>query len=141
MARQRPLFRALRRTLTAGAVLSGATPLLFGAEAEDQELYEGERFTVTGSRILRAEIEGANPVTIITREDLEATGEISVADVIRQTTYNTFGSFRESSTEVFVPVMPSGFSSIETTRPGTPRHIIRFLSSSSSLRRPSPGQS
>jgi len=96
MARQRPLIHALRRALSAGLVLSGVTPLVFSAEAED-ELYEGDRFTVTGSRILRAEIEGANPITIITREDLEATGEISVADVLRQSTYNTFGSFRESS--------------------------------------------
>ena len=97
MARQRPLIYALRRALTAGAVLSGVTPLVFSAEAEDEEFYEGDRFTVTGSRILRAEIEGANPITIITREDLDATGEISVAEVLRQSVYNTFGSFRDQS--------------------------------------------
>jgi len=95
MNNRNQLYSAIRRALAAGVVASVASPFVYAAEGDDT--YEGDRFTVTGSRILRTEVEGANPVTIITREDLDASGEISVADVLRQTTFNSFGSFREQS--------------------------------------------
>ena len=42
-------------------------------------------------------MEGVAPITVITAEDLEITGEVSVADVLRDSTFNSFGSSAESS--------------------------------------------
>lgn len=67
------------------------------ARAEDAKEEAVERVEVTGSRIKRIEIEGPSPVTTITREDIEKTGDVSVGDVLRNSTFNTFGSFRETS--------------------------------------------
>lgn len=56
-----------------------------------------DRIEVTGSRIKRVDVEGPSPVTVISRQDIETAGEISVADFLRNTVYNSFGSARESS--------------------------------------------
>ena len=56
-----------------------------------------DRVEVTGSRIKRAEIEGPNPITVISRQDIEVSGELSVADFLRNNVYNSYGSARESS--------------------------------------------
>jgi len=51
-----------------------------------------QKITVTGSRIKRLDFEGPLPVTVIDREEIDASGDLTVADVVRRTTYNTFGS-------------------------------------------------
>lgn len=56
-----------------------------------------ERVEITGSRIKRIEIEGPSPVTTISRDAIEASGDVSVGDVLRTSTFNSFGSFRETS--------------------------------------------
>lgn len=56
-----------------------------------------ERVQVTGSHIKRVDVEGASPVQTITRSDIEKTGYNSAADVLRDTTSNSFGSQREAS--------------------------------------------
>lgn len=56
-----------------------------------------DRVEVTGSRIKRADIEGAVPVTVIDRATLDATGKVSVADVLRDATFSSFGNFRPQS--------------------------------------------
>jgi len=86
-----PLARGIRLALL-GAGL-GATALA-GAQDEATEL---DRIEVTGSRIKRVDIEGPTPITVIDREDLELTGDLSVADVLRASTFNTLGSIREAS--------------------------------------------
>jgi iron complex outermembrane receptor protein len=63
--------------------------------AEEEEAIE--EVVVTGSRIQRAVSDAPSPVTTITSEDLELSGLSNVADVLRSTTYNSFGSFRERS--------------------------------------------
>ncbi|WP_456418547.1 TonB-dependent receptor plug domain-containing protein [Thiolapillus sp.] len=73
-----------------GIALSG----IAGAEEEAVKLQKEE---VTGSHIKRVDIEGALPVTVITREQIDMSGEISVADVLRATPFNSFGSFRPQS--------------------------------------------
>ena len=51
-----------------------------------------EEVVVTGSRIKRENIEeAALPVTVITRVELEESGETSVADYIRDLPFNSFG--------------------------------------------------
>jgi iron complex outermembrane recepter protein len=90
------LSEAVRYGLAAGAVgLLGLTAA--PAFAQDDEATRLERIEVTGSRIKRAEVEGALPVTVIDRQQLEASGDTSVADYLRNTTFNSFGSFRPQS--------------------------------------------
>ena len=56
---------------------------------------------VTGSRIKRIDLEDARPVVVITREDIELSGQESVADVLRSSPLNTSGSSRETSGNSF----------------------------------------
>jgi iron complex outermembrane receptor protein len=52
---------------------------------------------VTGSRLSRASMEGALPVTVISRDAIQASGKISVADALRSSTFNSFGSYTSIS--------------------------------------------
>jgi iron complex outermembrane receptor protein len=52
---------------------------------------------VTGSRIKRADVEGALPVTVINRAELEASGSTTVAEFMRSTTFSSAGNFRPQS--------------------------------------------
>ena len=58
---------------------------------------ESQRIEVTGSRIKRADVEGALPVTVVTREELEASGQVTVADFMRTVSFASFGNFRPQS--------------------------------------------
>jgi iron complex outermembrane receptor protein len=64
---------------------------------DDAEEEEVEEIIVTGSRIARGDPDGASPVITIDAGDIKATGEISLAEVLRQQTFNSFGSFQPSS--------------------------------------------
>ena len=91
------LLRSIRAVL---AVTAATTTSLVSGQAlaqEEEDIAEQGLITVTGSRIRRVDIETPQPVTIISREDIDATGLISVADVLRQNSLNTFGSFKERS--------------------------------------------
>ncbi|RYZ74741.1 MAG: TonB-dependent receptor, partial [Lysobacteraceae bacterium] len=50
-----------------------------------------------GSRLKRAEIEGAVPVIVIDRATIDASGDVSVADVLRDSTFASFGNFKPQS--------------------------------------------
>ena len=67
------------------------------AQDEDEDAAELGKIEVTGSRLTQTDIETAQPVTIITREDIELSGFSTVAEVLQATPYNSFGSFRETS--------------------------------------------
>ncbi|BCT91535.1 TonB-dependent receptor [Lysobacter helvus] len=82
---------AIRRALFAGAIAAVALPL----QAQDVADAAGDagaapapttldRITVTGSRISRAvDVETVQPVTVLTRQDMERSGVQSVADVLQ----------------------------------------------------------
>ena len=93
------LSNAVRLGLAAGTV-SLMSLVAAPAFAQD-EAAEGEktmeRIEVTGSRIKRADVEGALPVTVIDREAIDASGDTNVADFLRNTTFNSFGSVRPQS--------------------------------------------
>jgi iron complex outermembrane receptor protein len=88
---------AVRYALTAGVAASLGAPAVLAQQAQDEEARELDRVQVTGSRISRLDVEGPSPVTIISREDLDLSGDISVSDVLRNLSSNSFGSFRERS--------------------------------------------
>jgi iron complex outermembrane receptor protein len=89
---------AIRLALLPTAFAGLAAPGLVSAqEADAEETTTLDQIEVTGSRIKRADIEGALPVTVITRQQLDVSGDISVSEYLRDTTFNSFGSFRPQS--------------------------------------------
>jgi len=94
MLNAKQLPNAIRFALLAGA--ASTMGIANNAIAQD-EAATLDRIEVTGSRIKRADIEGALPVTVIDRQQLELSGDTSVADYLRNTTFNSFGSFRPQS--------------------------------------------
>jgi iron complex outermembrane recepter protein len=94
---------AVTVALTAGAASLASSGAAFAQSANDGQTASGQQTTtldrieVTGSRIRRTEVEGPNPITVVSRADMQAAGEISVADFLRNNVYNSFGSTRESS--------------------------------------------
>ena len=94
------LERAVRLVLFTGAITAfAASPAAMAQQEGDDEEDQLElgRQVVTGSRIKRIDLEEARPVVVITRDDIELSGQESVADVLRSSPVNTFGSSREVS--------------------------------------------
>ena len=97
--KRNPISNAVYKALLTGFVASSAlgTVALAQDNDEDQNVEEQGKITVTGSRIKRSDVEGAVPVTVITREQIELSGESSAAQFIRNMTFNSTGSFRPQS--------------------------------------------
>jgi iron complex outermembrane receptor protein len=93
------LSGAIRFALFAGAASTfAAMPALAqDAPADESEVTELDRIEVTGSRLKRADIEGAVPVVVIDRTQIDASGDVSVADVLRDSTFASFGNFKPQS--------------------------------------------
>jgi iron complex outermembrane receptor protein len=91
----RELNRAITVALAAGSVVAFASPVY--AQDDDSKETKMETVEVTGSRIKRTDAEGSLPITVIDRQELELSGDVSVADYLRNTTFNSFGSFRPQS--------------------------------------------
>ncbi|NIY88384.1 TonB-dependent receptor plug domain-containing protein [Vibrio campbellii] len=67
------------------------------AQAEEQQVEKLQKMKVTGSHLTRQSIEGSTPIAVLDRADIERAGDISIADVIRKSPYNSFGSHNERS--------------------------------------------
>ncbi|ATZ72562.1 TonB-dependent receptor [Idiomarina sp. X4] len=81
-----------RKSLTAAAVTACLSfPAVAVAQDADEKV---ERIEVTGSRIKQVDMETASPVTTITAEDIQISGEPTVADVLNNASVNSFGSWR-----------------------------------------------
>lgn len=90
---------AITFALVVGATAVAGTGVAFAQDqqATSERATTLDRIEVTGSRIKRADIEQALPVTVIDRAQLEASGDVSVADYLRNTTFNSFGSYQTTS--------------------------------------------
>lgn len=94
------LSKAVRLAVAFGAASTAAfTGSVYAQEAEEAKGVE--RIEVTGSRLQRTDIEGALPVTVISREELSVSGDISVSDYLRDTNFNSFGSYQSTSGSSF----------------------------------------
>ncbi len=60
-----------------------------------------EEVIVTGSRIRRAVSDAPSPLSVMNRLEIDLTGLENVADVLRGTNFNSFGSYRERSGNSF----------------------------------------
>ena len=105
---------ALMQALSAGMVAGVAT-----TPALAQAPQSVEKIEITGSRIKRAEAEGALPVTTIEREDLEASGQTTVAEFIRGISFATAGNFRPQSGS-----SAQGFSEVNLRGLGSRRTLV-----------------
>ncbi|MGL5048941.1 MAG: TonB-dependent receptor plug domain-containing protein, partial [Shewanella sp.] len=99
MLRSNLLANSVRLALVSGAAaVALSTPMVLAAEADTTKAKEEvERIEVTGSRIKRTDMEGAVPVTVIDRAAIDMSGQTSVTDLLRNTTFNSAGSFRPQS--------------------------------------------
>ena len=84
-----------RKSLTAAAVAATlGMPAIAAAQDTGSNGQQPERIEVTGSRIKQVDMETASPVTTITAEDIQISGEPTVADVLNNASVNSFGSWR-----------------------------------------------
>jgi iron complex outermembrane receptor protein len=95
--KRNPITNAVQKALFTGFIASSAFGTVALAQDSDESVEEQGKITVTGSRIKRSDVEGALPITVITREQIELSGESNAADFIRNLTFNSAGSFRPQS--------------------------------------------
>jgi len=71
--------------LSVGALAASYAPLAVAQDADEQEA-EGtiEEVIVTGSRIRRADIDSASPVTVLDRDEIEASGLTDVGNLLQR---------------------------------------------------------
>jgi iron complex outermembrane recepter protein len=80
------------------ALAFGGLTLLPAAQAQTTTTASADqRVEITGSRLRRAETEGALPVTVIDRAAIEASGQVSVSELMREVTFSSFGNFKPQS--------------------------------------------
>ncbi|TKB44680.1 TonB-dependent receptor [Thalassotalea mangrovi] len=113
------LAKSVRLALMFGASATAAISANAFAAEEEAQAEEVERIEVTGSRIKRTDMEGALPVTVIDRTQIDLSGESSVADLLRNTTFNSTGSFRPQSGS-----SAQGVSSINLRGIGADRTLV-----------------
>ena len=87
----------LRSAILLALVAVPMGPALAQSDSDENGAKQLDTITVTGSRIKLADVVGALPVVVIDRVQLETSGEVSVADYLRNTTFNSFGSYQSTS--------------------------------------------
>ncbi|MBL8513809.1 MAG: TonB-dependent receptor plug domain-containing protein, partial [Betaproteobacteria bacterium] len=91
-------------TLFLALSAAGLVTMMCGASAQTPAPtapQKVEKIEVTGSNIKRVDAEGASPVQIITREDIEKSGSSTVGDLMRGLPVNGAGSFDDTFTGSF----------------------------------------
>ncbi len=79
-----PLYQAVQYALVPSAMAGFAlsSSFVFAQDSED-EAADLDRVQVTGSRISRIDIEGANPVTVLDRDDIKRTGITDLGELVQ----------------------------------------------------------
>lgn len=85
-SKKNQLYLAIRAglTLSAAGLLGAASPAF--AQEDPDQAQTLDRIEVTGSRIRQVDVETAQPILSITRQDIEAQGFKSVADILQNIT-------------------------------------------------------
>jgi iron complex outermembrane receptor protein len=105
---------AVRAAIGVGVVATlTVSPTAFAQPEDPAQL---GRIITTGTRISRLDVEAARPITVISREDIERSGQPTVADVLRNTTFNSFGEYRETSGNNFAGQALVGLKGLGSTR-------------------------
>ena len=81
--KRNPIATAIKTALLAAATVSSlSTSTVFAEESEDGA--DGNKVIVTGSRIKRVDFEGANPIQVISAEDIKLSGIDNVGDLLQE---------------------------------------------------------
>lgn len=97
MLKKTPLASAISSIALAGFAAGSALPAF--AQEDAEEVFE--EVVVTGSRIRTSVEDTPRPISMINRLDIELSGMETVADVLRNSNYNSAGSYSESSGSSF----------------------------------------
>jgi len=95
------MFRQRQISLAVMALCAGG--IAVPAVAQQQQPQQMQRVEITGSNIKRIDAETVAPVDVITRQDIERSGQPTIADVLRNLPANTGNSFGESFSNSFAP--------------------------------------
>jgi iron complex outermembrane recepter protein len=79
-----------------GSLLVASLPAL----AQQQQAAQPQRVEITGSNIKRAQTEGAAPVQVITREEIERSGATTLNDILQNVSAAGLGNFAETNTNL-----------------------------------------
>ena len=85
------------------AVAIAATFVATGIAYAQSTPQKVEKVEVTGSNIKRIDVETVAPVDVITREQIERSGQPTIAEVLRNVPANTGNSYSESFSNSFAP--------------------------------------
>jgi iron complex outermembrane receptor protein len=100
MLNEFPIARILRHAFHGGLAGIALVAAPAFAQSASEQL---ERIEVTGSNIKRTDTEGVSPVQVITRQDIERSGQPTIAELIRSISANSGQSFNETFTNSFSP--------------------------------------
>lgn len=87
------LKQAIRLALYTSLATAAVSPAAMAQQNND----DIEEVVTTGSHITRTTIEDSGNLVSMDREDIDATGNLMVADILRSSPLNTYGSFSERS--------------------------------------------
>ncbi len=85
------------------AVAIAATLVATGVAYAQSTPQKVEKVEVTGSNIKRTDVETVAPVDVITREQIERSGQPTIAEVLRNVPSNSGNSYSESFSNSFAP--------------------------------------
>ncbi|MCJ8218879.1 TonB-dependent receptor [Aeromonas veronii] len=83
---------------------------------EGQNVEKLQKIKVTGSRISRVDVEGATPVVSVSKAQIEQSGQQTVADYLKQASYNSFGGYSPSSGDSYQSQGTVGLRGLGSTR-------------------------
>jgi iron complex outermembrane recepter protein len=103
-SKMKQLPAALISALGKGAAVTLlASPFALAQQTPPAQPAKIEKIEVTGSNIKRVDTETISPVQIITREEIQATGKNTIAEVLRDLPINSGNAFNEQFTNSFSP--------------------------------------
>lgn len=76
-------------------------PSAYSQDQAESDAAELGRITVTGSHISRLDVEGPTPVLVVTRQDIERTGVMTVGELMQQLPIDNGGTFNDTANNTF----------------------------------------
>ncbi len=98
-----PINKAMRKALFSTAAVFALSSFTVSTASAADEVEQGEKIIITGSRIKRVDVEGPSPIITISKEDMDKQGYATVADVIDGLAQNSGGTLDQSFTFGFTP--------------------------------------
>ena len=104
------MFRQRQISLAVMALCAGG--IAIPAVAQQQQPQQMQRVEITGSNIKRVDAETVAPVEVITRQEIERSGQPTIADVLRNLPANSGSSFGERVCSDFTRLRPSSTNAV-----------------------------